>query len=193
MILKIINKHLLLAAMLLLSCIVHAQDKSVYPLNLTGLDNSQISMANFKGKKIIITVFDAASPDRSQLLALDSLYQKNKNTLVVIAVPVTDLSAKPVQDSVLKKQVADTMKLSFLVVNASKAQKVNGSTQNPLLAWVTNKDQNLHFDVDINKVGELFILNENGKLFARFKEKIAVGGKLMSRLLGFQLNDIKDK
>ena len=83
----------------------------------------------------------------------------------------------------MKKLIYDTLKLSYPVTAVSKAKKTDGVAQHSLLAWLTNINQNAHFDVDIDKVGEMFVLSENGKLFARLKEPIPANGKDMKKIL----------
>lgn len=182
---------LVFTTILFFAVISNAQNNTVYQLSFDALNNSQgkIAASSFQGKKVLITVFDAGNPDRNLLLSLDTLCRQNKNSLVVIAIPAADYTAAVKNAISLKKLVTDTLMLSYPVASISKSKKKAGAAQHSLLAWLTNKNQNNHFDADIDKPGEMFVLSEKGKLFARIKEPIPVNGKIMRKLLAQQVSD----
>lgn len=155
---------------------------NVYQLQFNDLDGGLINMASFKGKKIIVAEYDAINPDRKQLAALDTLYKKNKNNLIVIAIPVTDFGNSASEGNV-KKLWKDTLQLSYFITKVSKAKKSNGNSQHRLFRWITNKNENGHFDYDVDNDGEMFMISENGALFAFIKKKINLTGSLMNKLL----------
>ncbi len=155
---------------------------SLYQLQLNDVDGGLISMSSFKGKKIIVAEYDASKPDRNQLLALDTLYKKNKNNLTVIAVPVTDFGSTASEGDI-KKLWKDTLQLSYVITKVSKVKKSNGNSQHKLFRWITNKTENGHFDYDVDNDGEMFMISETGALFAFIHKKINLNGSLMNRLL----------
>ncbi len=53
--------------------------------------------------------------------------------------------------------------------------------QHPLLAWLTDKDQNRHFDQDIETTDKLFFINESGVLYAVLDNM--VGAEVISNTL----------
>jgi glutathione peroxidase len=159
-----------------------AQQSNLYEISFEGLDNNQINMLDYKGKKIIIVECDAAKPDRKQLLALDTLYKNDSSRLVVIAIPVSDFGSNP-SKAEIKKLWQDTLKLSYVITKISKAKKTNGSAQHKVLRWLTGKDQNNHFDTDVDNDGELFVISEQGRLFACLKEKPDLNGRMMKNIL----------
>ena len=146
------------------------QTPSLYQLSFAGLDKDQINMSDYKGKKIIVVECDAAKPDKQELLFLDSLYKSRKSNLVVIAIPVEDFGQTP-QEKELKKLWRDTLKLSFPVAKISKAKKANGAAQHKLLNWLTNKNQNNHFEEDVDADGQAFVISESGSVYSCLKDK----------------------
>ena len=180
---RIIKFALVLSVHICFMPIARSQTVNPYQLSFGTLNNGQISLATYRGKKVLISLFDAGNPNRKWLAALDTLYLQNINSIVVIAVPVTNFQAAVHDINSLKKLIYDTLKLSYPVTAVSKAKKTDGVAQHSLLAWLTNINQNAHFDVDIDKVGEMFVLSENGKLFARLKEPIPANGKDMKKIL----------
>jgi glutathione peroxidase len=161
---------------------------NLYTLSFEDLDGTQINMSDYRGKKIIIVEYDAANPDRKQLLSLDSLYKNNISSLVVIAIPVSDFGSNPA-NAAIKKLWRDTLKLSYTVTKISKAKKATGAAQHKLLRWVTGKDMNNHFDTDIDNDGELFVISEQGRLFANLKNKPDMMGWVMKNILNQHVSD----
>lgn len=178
------KKTLLLIAILGLA--FSPYDSSFYQLQCKDLDQHTINLTAFRGKKVIVTEFDAGKPDRNQLLSLDSLYRQHASSLAVIAVPVEDFSAAmPVKT--LKGLLIDTLKLSYPIAAIGKAQKKNANNQYQLLQWLTNKSLNRHFDRDIDEAGQLFVVSESGVLYATLKHQAWPTGSLVKEVLGRQV------
>src|SRR5690606_24855975 len=95
------------------SLILGQEASSLYQLSFPGLDSSIINMVDYQGKKVVIAVCDAGNPDTELLRSLDSLYQNNKNRLMVIAVPVNDFGTAVLQQEI-KKIWLDTLQLSYV-------------------------------------------------------------------------------
>jgi glutathione peroxidase len=163
--------------------IARSQSIDPYQLSFKALNNEQIALSDYHGKKILITIFDASNPDRASLAAFEQLYQQNINSVVVIAVPVSNFQTAVIDTTILKHLMYSTLQLSYPITEISQAQKTDGIAQHSLLAWVTHINQNAHFDEDIDGVGEMFVLSENGKLFARLKEAIPIAGNTMEKIL----------
>ena len=87
------------AIVLFFSGSAEAQNSGCYQLKLATINSTQISLSSFSGKKILIAVFDAASPDTGFLKGLDSINLKYKNSIGIIAVPASDLSAAVTDDN----------------------------------------------------------------------------------------------
>lgn len=152
---------------------IHAQNNSYLNYKFQALDNSQIDISKLGNKKMIIVPFDASNPNRQQLLQLDSLFRKNKSLLNVIAIPSLDFG-NALNEGRLKKLLYDTLNLSILIAKISSVKKISGANQQPIMQWLTDKNLNGHFDIDISNPGEIFIISENGKLFARISSTIDI-------------------
>ena len=162
-------KIFLFTIMLVLS--YKAGPVNIYNLSFLDLNGNTLKMADYKAKKILVVLFDASSPDLSQLQSLDSFYKTCQNTLNVIAIPVTDFSI-PLPRLKLKSILNDSLKLSYPIAALGKAKKINGENQQPLLKWITTLNDNTHFDNDINNNGQIFLINEQGNLCGLFEKNI---------------------
>lgn len=160
---------------------------SFYQLSVPVRDSSRsINMVAFQGKKVLVAVCDAYEPDTPLLGQLDDLQQKYLDRLMVIVIPVNDLTPSSKAADVNQWQGISG---SYQVSRLSAGKKASGRAQHPLLRWVTNQSENRHFDHDIKGDGYLFVISETGRLFAVLKPSMAVNGSVMANILAMQVPD----
>ncbi|TAN15354.1 MAG: hypothetical protein EPN37_09545 [Chitinophagaceae bacterium] len=157
--------------------------KEIYNIQFKGLNGDTIDMASYRGKKIIVAGFASGGTDLSEWRLLDSLYRKNQNKLVVIAVPLSDLVSVNSGVVPTKQMLRDSLHISFPIAAQGKGRKEQGANQQPLLHWLTNKEENGHFNTDIVEDGQLFIINEAGRLYAVLRKKSLYKKALIDRIL----------
>jgi hypothetical protein len=126
-----------------------------------------------QGKKIMVTVFDASSPDISFLSKLDSIQNANSNKLIFIAVPIQDLGT-PLIDSSLYRMIRTDAGIQCILPAHGYGGKSYNNLQHPLLKWVTHVEYNKHFDRDILSDGQIFMIDEQGELFGSFGKTVPV-------------------
>ena len=122
-----------------------------------------VNMNSFKGKRIIVAVINAKSPDVSYLKYLNQLQSKS-DSIQVIAVPSTEFAG--LFDPSKIDQLKTSSKISILLAKPSELKKSAKSNQHPLMAWLTDKEQNKHFDEDIDVTEKLYFINGSGVLYA---------------------------
>ncbi|HRO46329.1 hypothetical protein [Agriterribacter sp.] len=169
------------------SLLLGQEASSLYQLSVPVRDSSRsINMVVFQGKKVLVAVCDAYNPDSQLLVQLEDLQRKYQERLAVIVIPINDLAPS--------SKAVDTMRWqglsgNYQVSRFSAGKKSSGSAQHPLLRWVTNKNENRHFDHDIKGGGYLFVISETGRLFAVLKPSMAVNGSVMGNILAMQVPD----
>lgn len=156
--------NILLAAAL----VSFSTQRSIYDTAVHDLEGGQINMSSFQGKKIAILVFNGTSPDGTQLAYLDSL-QKAMSSLRVIAVPVLELGANVKNNDL--KSLQTELNLEILITQPVKAKKNAGSNQHSLFKWLTDVQENTHFNYDVETDGQLFIVNEKGMLYSILRKQ----------------------
>jgi len=160
-------KNLFICLLLIAPVFIKAQN-SIYQLQIQNIEKKQIAISEYKGKKIIIAVMDVASPNLTKLIFLDSLLKQNKNKLAVILVPLKK-EDEEVSKKQLKKLLLDSLKISYDISLPISVKKTDGANQHALFKWLTDKNSNTHFDKDVVSTEDVFIVNENGKLFGVFQ------------------------
>lgn len=164
-----LKQNILILAGLLVGHHAMSQNKSVYTIGIKDVNQKEIKLSDYKGKKLMIVVFDMSKTDGKifrSLMTLDSLYKIHKNKVELIGVPMIDngcFLTNDKLDTFCKKSLA----ISFPITEGSKTKKANRHEQSPLTSYLTDKQQNGHFDEDIEDgTVQLFVFNEKGELFA---------------------------
>ena len=161
------KRNILLPAFFL---VMFSWQSSIYNIDVITINGNKISMNSFADKKIIIAPFNAANPDINWLRKLDSL-QRSDTLLRVIAVPANDLGGTG-SDTKLAS-LMNTLSLQILMLKSTFAKKTTGTNQHPLFKWLTNVNENTHFDVDVESARQLFIVNRNGNLYSVINDPVS--------------------
>jgi len=152
----------------------------VYNITFKDINNKMVTLGALNGKKTIVVVVDAYNPDQKQLQSLDTLCNGNSNVKVVV-VPVTDFSTGG--STAALNGVLNQLHNHFIVAGITRGRKVSGENQNPLLKWLTHKENNQHMDIDIEETGQMYVINEKGSVYAMMKRKIQPTGASMKKIL----------
>jgi glutathione peroxidase len=176
-------KRLIVLLFVLLVTDCFAQDSSnVHSIHFKGIDGSDIDMSTYKGKQVLLLVFTASNPNRTQLISLDSLYKSRRESLQVIGVPVNN-SDTSIKKNSLVKLLRDTLNLSFVISDISKAKKSEGNKQHSLLKWISHVNLNKHFDYDIRDNDEMYMISKTGILYALVARPMSLNGETMRHIL----------
>lgn len=132
-----------------------------YDIEFQSLDDRQISMTDYKGKKILIATIDVGKPSARQFAFLDSLQEVSKDLQIMI-IPSSDQSSAN-EDQV--KEFSRATKSTLLVGKSAKLEKRAGESQHKLYQWLTNVENNLHFNND-GEAGRYFLVSAKGTLYA---------------------------
>jgi glutathione peroxidase-family protein len=138
---------------------------SVYLQQVQSKNQNQISLSTYAHKKILVAICSAFTPDLSRLRILDNLNKSSPSSLQVVIIPLLDIDS-PLNKTSLQSSILDTMQFSFIVCKAGYGKKVNSNMQIPFLGWLTNKSGNIHFDNDLQNPWQMFVIGENGILYA---------------------------
>ncbi|MGE5518907.1 MAG: hypothetical protein ACM3VS_03190 [Candidatus Dadabacteria bacterium] len=176
-------KLFLLATILNLSLI--KDSPSIYEVSVTTASGKPVMLKEFKGKKLLVIVlpFTNTSADSSFLHSVDLLSRNNIQKLQVIAVPSVD-------DGLFKGDLPQRINFytsilgsQVIITTPMYTRKGAGTIQHSLFSWLTHKEKNLHFDIDVNGPGDKFIINESGELVGVFHEDLTIKSKSFARLL----------
>jgi glutathione peroxidase len=117
---------------------------SIYSFTLPGVNGNTINLNNYAGKKILLVNTATQSPDAGQFAGLQQLYNKYKDSLVIIAIPSNNFNGMEPGSNTEIQQFLQQYNLTFPV--AAKTD-VAGEQAHPLFVWLRYKDQNGVMDV----------------------------------------------
>ena len=114
--------------------------KSFYDLYINDINGEKINLERFKGKKVMIVNVASRCGYTSQYRDLQSLYEKNKDKLEIIAVPCNDYgSQESGSNSEIKNFCETNYGVSFTM---GSKQKIKSSPMSDLYRWLSDPKQN---------------------------------------------------
>ncbi|MEO5563965.1 MAG: glutathione peroxidase [Chitinophagaceae bacterium] len=142
---------------------------SIYDFKVQTLgEEKQISLSNFKGKKILIVNTACKSPYTFQLEELQKLYRAYNEKLVVIAFPAgSDFGD---QEFKTNNQIMDFFTYTYgITFPVAEKTTVIGSGRHPVFTYLLDEANKLGYDEPVIKWNfTKFLLDENGQLVTVF-------------------------
>lgn len=143
---------------------------SIYDFKVASLDGGTIDFSKYKGKKILIVNTASKCGYTKQYKGLQELYEKYKDKLVIIGFPANNFGGQePGSNEEIEAFCEKNYGVSFPM---AKKISVKGDDIHPLFKWLTNKKENGVMDADIRWNFTKFLINEKGKLVAKFDSAV---------------------
>ena len=159
-----------------------------YDNHITTIEGSDLSLQNLQGKTIMIVLLPVTKTQQDifALQRIDSLSRAYSDRITFIGVPsyeygYTDnalLNTKQYYRSIIGSQV--------LITGGVYTNKSSGVKQHPLFNWLTDVNQNTHFDQEVKGIGQKYFINAQGELYGVIGPEMNLSNKLMKKMLGIQ-------
>ena len=148
-----------------------SQDKSsIYQFKVESLEGGEINFSQFKGKKILVVNTASKCGYTPQYKELEALYNQYQDKLVIVGFPANNFGA---QEQGTNSEIKEFCQKNYGVTFPMAAKiSVKGDDMAPLYKWLTSKSENGVLDAEIKWNFNKFILDENGKLLAKFDSKV---------------------
>jgi len=156
--------------LLLLSGHVFAQT-SLYSLQIQTIDGKTISLANFKGKKIIFSVTSPEKLHSKKLNFLDSVQVANPHVEVIV-IPAEDFSGS--SNAGLLATIKNSAPSRLVVMGSAKVKKDKKAEQHELMKWLTDTTYNNHFNAEVKTDDQLYIVSESGILYSVLEKGVSL-------------------
>lgn len=144
--------------------------KTIYDFKVAGLEGGTIDFATFKGKKILIVNTASKCGYTPQYEGLEALYEKYKDKLVVVGFPANNFKS---QEPGTNAEIKEFCKQNYGVTFPMAAKiSVKGDDVAPIYKWLCNKVENGVLDAEIKWNFNKFLLDENGKIIAKFDSDV---------------------
>jgi len=158
-------KILALGMAALAAVLVHAAVTPVYDIKMKSLEGKPFSLADYKGKVVLLVNVASKCGYTPQYKGLQALQEKyGSKGFTVVGVPCNDFGAQePGSTEEIRKFCADNYNVTFPL---TEKVHVKGPEQHPLFARLTGKDAEFPGDIKWN-FGK-FVIGRDGKVLKRF-------------------------
>lgn len=151
----------------------------IYSVAVKAIDGNKLDLSQYKGKKLLFVVLSHSGEDSTiSVNQLAQLQEKYRSTLVVIGIPSIEAGFKAVDADKLTKRYKDA---HIIITEGMNVKK--GGQQAALLQWLTSKEQNRHFNQDVQGVGSKFFVDEGGGLYAVMGPNFSLASPFMDKIL----------
>jgi glutathione peroxidase len=144
---------------------------SIYTKQFTTLGGTQISIAQYQGKKLLIVNIASSSEYAAvQLPQLQQFYQLHKDSVVVLAFPSNDFGKEPKTDADLKQLLQNTYRITFPVALRTGVKDSTASTH-ALYKWLQNQSENGTMSMKVKTDFVKYLVNKDGTIMGVFGAK----------------------
>lgn len=171
-----------IAAMFLLSAF-SSPPKSIYEISFKTIDGIKVNMRQLQGRKIMVILLPVDQKDTSYMTQLRTFYAKHKNDVAIIGVLSIEHGYKDEEKRSVKSLIDGNERLEIFITEAMLTKKSAGGNQSELLQWLTNKENNKHFNMDVQGVGQKFFIDEIGDLYGVIGPRSPLSAPVIERIL----------
>jgi glutathione peroxidase len=147
---------------------------SFYDLSVQMGDGSTLQCSTLRGKKILLVNTASDCGYTRQFGELQSLYEANKDKLVIIGFPANDFKE---QEKGTDASIGEFCRLNYGVTFplAAKSTVIKAAGQNELFQWLTDKTKNGWNEQPPSWNFCKYLINEEGSLTRYFASSVSPG------------------
>ena len=152
-----------MSLIILSSLSLQSQDVNFYSYTVETIDGEQISLSQFKGKKVLVVNTASKGGLTPQYEDLQRLYTEyGSDNFVIIGFPANNfLKQEPGTDEEIKEFCSINYGVTFPMMAKIS---VKGKDIHPLYEWLTLKENNGVMDAKVSWNFQKFLIDENGNL-----------------------------
>ncbi len=144
---------------------------SIYGLKLAGIDETEIDLAQFQGKKMIIVNVASKCGYTSQYKQLQELHKHFQDKLTIIGTPSNDFGGQePGTHQEIMAFCSTKYEVSFLL---SEKIAIKPPHTHPLYEWLTKKSLNGVMDSTVKWNFHKYLIDENGQLVTTYPSSVS--------------------
>lgn len=156
--------------------------KSVHEFSVKNIDGQDVNLSTYKGKVALVVNVASKCGYTPQYDGLQAIYTKYKDQgLVVLGFPANNfMGQEPGTNEEIKTFCQTKFNVSFpLFAKIS----VKGDDMHPLYQFLTSKETNPEFAGNITWNFNKFLVDQNGKVIARFETKEKPEGEKITQAI----------
>jgi glutathione peroxidase len=161
--------------------------ESVHEFKMKNIDGEEVSLADYKGKVLLIVNVASECGLTDQYEQLQAIHEKYKDQgLVVVGIPCNQFGGQePGSEADIKKFCSTNYKVTFPMM--SKVE-VNGDKEDPLYAFLKSHSK------ETGKIGwnfEKFVVSGDGKVAGRISPRVKPDAEEVVSLIEAELKKLK--
>lgn len=147
--------------------------QTIYDFTVKDIDEKDVSLADYKGKVLLIVNTASKCGLTPQYKDLEELYQKYQDKgLVILGFPANNfMSQEPGTNNQIKQFCEANYGVTFPMFSKIS---VKGKDIHPLYQFLTQKSENGTIDADVQWNFQKFLINRDGIVVASFNPKTTV-------------------
>ena len=143
---------------------------SIYEFEKKAITGETISLADYKGKKILIVNTASKCGNTPQYADLQRLHETYGGKLAILGFPANNfMGQEPGSNSEIAAFCEENYGVTFQMF---EKVSVTGDDQDPLYQWLTDKSQNGWNEEEPNWNFSKYLINENGELVNYFAASV---------------------
>ncbi len=142
---------------------LQSQDTNFHSFTVETIDGEEISLEEFKGKKVLVVNVASKCGFTKQYADLQKLYEEyGGDDFTIIGFPANNFLK---QEPGTNEDIKEFCTLNYGVTFPMMAKiSVKGKNIHPLYKWLTIKDNNFVMDAKVSWNFQKFMIDENGML-----------------------------
>ena len=140
-----------------------AQMKTFHDFTVVDINDNELKMSDFKGKKVLVVNVASECGNTPQYATLESMYHKyGPDKFVVLGFPANNFGGQEPGDN---KEIKAFCDIHFHVTFPMMSKiSVKGKDIAPIYSWLTTKTENGVMDAKVTWNFQKFMIDENGHL-----------------------------
>jgi len=164
-------KIILIAFAIMTAMSTSAQSTSIYDYSFVDIEGNEVSLSDFKGKKLLIVNVASKCGYTPQYAELQELHEKHGDKVAIIGFPCDQFGGQePGSEEDIQSFCQKNYGVEFLMT--SKIE-VKGSDQHPIYTWLTSKEANGVEDSKVMWNFQKYLIDENGNYVEHFKSGVS--------------------
>lgn len=145
------------------SMAINAQDTNFHSFTVETIDGEEISLAQFKGKKVLVVNVASKCGHTPQYEDLQKLYEEyGGDDFTIIGFPANNFLR---QEPGTNEEIKEFCTVNYGVTFPMMAKiSVKGKNIHPLYEWLTKEENNGVMDAKVSWNFQKFMIDENGEL-----------------------------
>ncbi|MDN3657816.1 hypothetical protein QWZ08_19345 [Ferruginibacter paludis] len=160
----------------------------LFDIHVVKMDNTDISIGDLQGKKIMIAILPVTNTksDIAFLKKIDMISKLYVDKITVIGVPAYEYGYDENRITDLQDFYNGIIGKNVIITKGMYTNKTSADKQHPLFSWLTDVNQNTHFDQEVKGVGEAYFISAEGELYGVIGPEKELSDILLKKLLQLQ-------